>query len=331
MPTKPAAKADKARRTAKAGKAGKTVAKSTDGNRATGSQDTGPFADQLRDLAGAARQRAVESTASALTGMTVRLTEYASKGGGPGLIRAFTGKDPELGKVLRTAVSPAGRMAKRAAAAPKQALEAVKDKLPSSGERGKTDRTKATNIVESIDVGVPVRTAYDLWTQFTDFPNFMKKVENVEQESDEKLTWKARVFWSHRTWESTIIDQVPDKHIVWRSKGEKGHVDGTVTFHELAPELTRILLSMEYYPQGLFERTGNLWRAQGRRVRLELKHFRRHVMAETLLKADDQPGWRGEIHDGKAAPKRRKAKPADDAEDEPAEQPAPRRRRQRQR
>jgi hypothetical protein len=155
-----------------------------------------------------------------------------------------------------------------------------------------------TNIVESIDVGVPVQLAYNQWTQFRDFPTFMKKVENVEQAEDEKLNWKAQVFWSHRTWESTIVEQQPDERIVWRSKGQKGHVDGAVTFHALTPTLTRVVLVLEYHPQGLFERTGNLWRAQGRRVRLELKHYERHVMAHAVLNAEDIEGWRGVIEDG---------------------------------
>ncbi|KAB2351356.1 SRPBCC family protein, partial [Actinomadura rudentiformis] len=134
---------------------------------------------------------------------------------------------------------------------------------------------------------------------FQDFPTFMKKVISVEQPSEEKLNWKAKIFWSSRTWESTIIEQLPDKRIVWRSKGPKGHVDGAVTFHRVAPNLTRVLLVLEYHPQGLFERTGNLWRAQGRRARLELKNFRRHVMSQSLLKADEIEGWRGEIRDSK--------------------------------
>jgi hypothetical protein len=147
-------------------------------------------------------------------------------------------------------------------------------------------------------VGVPVSVAYNQWTQFQDFSNFMKKVDGVEQEDEVKVNFKAQVFWSHRRWEATILEQVPDERIVWRSKGEKGHVDGSVTFHELAPNLTRILVVLEYYPQGLFERTGNLWRAQGRRARLELKHFRRHVMTEVILNPDEVEGWRGEIRDG---------------------------------
>ena len=71
-----------------------------------------------------------------------------------------------------------------------------------------------------------------------------------------------------------------------------------VTFHELTPNLTKIVVVLEYHPQGLFERTGNLWRAQGRRVRLELKHFQRHVMAHALLSPDDVEGWRGLIEEG---------------------------------
>jgi hypothetical protein len=165
------------------------------------------------------------------------------------------------------------------------------------GKGGK--KIKVTNIVEQIDIGAPLRVVYDQWTQFQDFSEFMKKVEGVDQKDEQKLSFKAQVFWSHRTWEATIIDQVPDQQIVWRSNGPKGHVDGAVTFHELGPNLTRVLVVLEYHPQGLFERTGNVWRAQGRRARLELKHFRRHVMTQAMLHPDDIKGWRGEIHDSK--------------------------------
>jgi hypothetical protein len=147
-------------------------------------------------------------------------------------------------------------------------------------------------------VGVPLRVAYNQWTQFADFPGFMKKVENVDQSDDTTANWKAQIFWSHRTWEATITDQRPDERIIWHSKGPKGHVDGAITFHELAPALTKVVVVLQYHPQGLFEHTGNLWRAQGRRVRLELKHFQRHVMSNTLLNQDEAEGWRGVIEDG---------------------------------
>jgi uncharacterized membrane protein len=186
-------------------------------------------------------------------------------------------------------------------AAAGSALAGVKDKVTGmfGGGKGKGKGSlKVTNIIEDIDVGVPIRVAYNQWTEFDAFPTFMKKVENIDQEEDEKLHWKAQVFWSHREWESTIDEQIPDDRIVWRSTGAKGHVDGAITFHELAPRLTRILIVLEYHPQGLFERTGNIWRAQGRRVRLELKHFRRHAMTRTILDEEAVEGWRGEIRDG---------------------------------
>lgn len=163
---------------------------------------------------------------------------------------------------------------------------------------GSGNKLKVTNIVETVDVPVNRQVAYEQWTQFEDFPSFMKKVENVKQEEDNELTWQAQIFWSHRQWKATIVDQVPNERIVWKSEAEKGRVDGSVTFHELAPDLTRILLTLEYHPKGFFEHTANLWRAQGRRVRVELKHFRRHVATHTLLEQDDLEGWKGEIHDG---------------------------------
>ncbi|MFD0273439.1 SRPBCC family protein [Kitasatospora sp. NPDC127111] len=240
--------------------------------------------EQSRELMSVLAERAVAVATDKVGDVTDRLVDYVESGGsGHG---GGDGK-PSMAKTL-LGVGAAG------------VKQAVAGKLGGGGKGGGGGgkKIKVTNIVEGIDVGVPVRVAYNQWTQFQDFPKYTKRLERVEQTSEEKLTWKAGIFLSHRTWESTIVEQVPDELIVWRSKGDKGSADGTVTFHELAPNLTRILLVLEYRPQGLFERTGNLWRAQGRRVRLELKHFRRHVMTRTILDPDGVEGWRGEIRDG---------------------------------
>jgi uncharacterized membrane protein len=208
-------------------------------------------------------------------------------GGGPGVKAAVSGL---------TALTEGKGPFRAALGAGATGLKEKVKQLFKGGKGGKR-HLKFTTIIETLDVGVPLRLAYDQWTQYEEFPTFMKKVENVDRPSEEKANWKAQVFWSHRVWESTILEQVPDDHIVWRSKGAKGYVDGAVSFSELAPNLTRICLVMEYHPQGLFERTGNIWRAQGRRARLEFKHFRRHMMAHAILKPDEIEGWRGEIRD----------------------------------
>jgi len=245
---------------------------------------------EARGLVGALGERAIASVQDKLEGATGRLSEYVEGGGGPSLMAAVTGaKDLAEGK---------GPVRSMLGAGFKGATEKVKGLFGKGGKGGGGKKLKVTNIVESIDVGVPIDLAYNQWTQFTDFPSFMKKVENVEQAEDEKLHWKAQVLWSHREWDADIIEQIPDQRIVWQSKGAKGHVDGAVTFHELAPELTRILLVLEYHPQGFFEHTGNLWRAQGRRARLELKHFRRHLMTNAILHPEEIEGWRGVIEDG---------------------------------
>jgi uncharacterized membrane protein len=246
---------------------------------------------EVRNLLGAVGDRALSSVRERVGDVTTRLSEVAEHGASPGVSTIIKGaREIGEGKSPAKAILGAGMTAVK---------EKVKNVFSGGGSGG--DKKKITNIIESIDVGVPISLAYNQWTQFTDFPSFMKKVENVEQEADEKLRWKAQILWSHRTWESTITEQVPDDRIVWRSEGDKGYVDGAVTFHELAPNLTRINLVLEYHPQGFFEHTGNLWRAQGRRARLELKHFRRHVMTQTLLHPEEAQGWRGVIKEGEVA------------------------------
>ncbi|MEU1966656.1 SRPBCC family protein [Micromonospora sediminicola] len=281
--------------------------------------------DELRNLASAIGERAVQVVTERVTGATGRLSEYAKQGGGPGLVAAATGAQK-----LADGNSPLKAMFHAG-------LAGGKEKLMSAfgggkGGKGGGKKLKVTNIVETIEVGVPVRVAYNQWTTFGDFPSFMKKVEQADNDEDEKMTWKAQVLWSHRTWESTIVRQIPDRLIHWRSKGEKGSVDGTVSFHEVGPELTKILVVLEYHPQGLFEHTGNLWRAQGRRVRLELKHFVRHVMTETVLDPDSVEGWRGEIEDSQVVKDHETALRveqegrAEEPETEPEEEPEEERR-----
>ena len=251
-----------------------------------------PAVDRLREEATdylAARGRDLaQNLGDRLQGTTDTLQDAADNGGvlGKTAMRLAKGENP-------------------AKAATAGLAGGLKDKVKSAfGGGGSGNKaTKATIISEEIDIGAPVSVVYNQWTQFQDFAGFMKKVEHAELDEPEEegeevnVEFKAQVFWSHRRWEGTILEQVPDERITWRSQGEKGHVDGTVTFHEIAPRLTRLVVVLEYYPQGFMERTGNIWRAQGRRARLELKHFRRHVMMNVMHEPEEVEGWRGEVHD----------------------------------
>ncbi|WP_067458543.1 SRPBCC family protein [Actinomadura macra] len=275
----------------------------TDTGRKNGSGQDAPEGLPVGELKKAGQEllqalvvKVLGSASGKMQGMTQRLTDVAEKSDSAGVKAAAAGAEK-----LAEGESPLKAGLK---AGTTGAKETIKGAVGSKGEGAKGSKgakggeAKGINIIEEFDVGLPLRVVYDQWTQFADYPSFTKKVESVEQESDEKINWRAKIFLSHRDWESTIIEQVPDKRIVWMSKGAKGYVDGAVTFHELAPTMTRVLLVAEYYPSGFFEKTANLWRAQGRRLRLEYKNIKRHMMTQTILEQDEVEGWRGEIRDG---------------------------------
>lgn len=239
--------------------------------------------EEAQGLGQALGERGLSQASSTVESLTGRLTDIAD---GKGVL-------PRAAKGVAEGENPVVAGGKAVAGKVKEKVGGALGGL--SGGSG--NKLKVTNIVESIDVPVSREVAYQQWTQFEDFPSFMKKVESVKQEDDNVVNWQAQIFWSHRQWKATIVDQVPNERIVWKSEAEKGRVDGSVTFHELSPDLTRILLTLEYHPKGFFEHTANLWRAQGRRVRVELKHFRRHVATHTMINEDELDGWPGEIHD----------------------------------
>ncbi len=149
------------------------------------------------------------------------------------------------------------------------------------------------NIVEDCFVGVTPDVAFAAWTQFEEFSSFMKGAENVargeevpedelEEDQDphegEEMNWSAKIWWSKRSWKSTTIDYDEPNRISWKSEGAKGTVDGTITFTAIGENATLMLFVLEYRSKGPIEWIGNRWRTVGRRVRLDIKHFRRYVM-----------------------------------------------------
>lgn len=240
----------------------------------------------------------------------------------------FDGAGGEGGSTNEAAKAGAEEIAEGkspAKAALSAATAGAKDKIKgafgggSSGSGGSGD-FKFSNIVETADVGVPLSVAYNAFTSFEDWPDFMKKVENVERTDDVKLSVKGQAVWSHRTWEATITEQVPDSHIVWESTGSKGYISGSVSFHEVTPTLTRIIAIGEYHKQGFVEGIGALWFTVPRRFRLELKFFVHHVMTQTMLDQEGVEGWRGEIRDGELVTSHEDALEEEQAQAEEAEQ-----------
>ncbi|HEX2299248.1 MAG TPA: SRPBCC family protein [Pseudonocardiaceae bacterium] len=258
---------------------------------------TDRLVEQGQQLVGLLAQRAIDRAVESVEDLAERLIEHACYGG-PGLISAITGRGAGTADTAGTEARPPLRTTVKAGVtgvseSVRQAVSGV------AGLRRSGRTTRTRTIAEHVDVGVPVRLAYDQWTRFQDFSQFMKNVKAVEKTSAELSHWKVQFFWSPRDWESRIVEQVPDERIIWRSVGTKGYVDGAVSFHALAPNMTRILLALEYHPDGLAERTGSFWGAHNRRVRLEIKQFRHHLMTQVVLDPNSVHGWRGEIRDGR--------------------------------
>ncbi|MFF1594194.1 SRPBCC family protein [Streptomyces sp. NPDC058286] len=230
-----------------------------------------------------------------VTRLGQRLGEGVARLAEPGAAKGNLAKSlAKGGQALGEGKSPA----RAALAAGTSAFKGtVKDKVKSlfgGGRKSGGGAAKSVTIVEDIDVGVPIRDAYDQWTQFQEFSTFAKGVVSVETADDTTTNWKVKVAKSTRSWQANVTEQIPEKRISWTTEGAKGTVRGAVTFHRITDDLTRVLLVLEYFPKGLFEKTGNIWRAQGRRARLDLKLYRKFL----TLRGEATDGWRGEVRDG---------------------------------
>ncbi|MEW1864690.1 SRPBCC family protein [Streptomyces sp. NPDC088194] len=223
-----------------------------------------------------------------------------------------SGTVPKVGKRVLHGESPAAAIAAEKGEDIKSGVTGkIKDAVSGggSGDDSSGD-TKATNIVEMIDVGVPLRTAYDHWTEYENFSGFTKGVQQAERGEEATSEWTVKIGPSTRSWKATVQEQLPDDRIVWKSEGSLGTTQGAVSFHEITPTLTRIILVLVYYPTGIVEKTGNLWRAQGRRARLDFKNFQRYV----TFAEEEAEGWRGEIREGEVVQTHEEAMEQEEAE-----------------
>lgn len=147
-----------------------------------------------------------------------------------------------------------------------------------------------STIEKSIEVNVPVRTAYNQWTQFEEFPKFMEGVQEVKQITDKRLHWRANIGGKEKEWDADITEQIPDKRIAWRSTTGAPN-GGVVTFHELTPSTCRILLQLEYDPETIVEKAGDAVGVVSMRVQGDLDRFKAFIES----RGSETGAWRGEI------------------------------------
>jgi uncharacterized membrane protein len=145
-------------------------------------------------------------------------------------------------------------------------------------------------IERSVEIRAPASIAYDVWTQFELFPHFMEGVEEVRQLDDRHLHWRANVGGKIEEWDAEITEQIPDKRIAWRSQGGSTNA-GVVTFHRLSDDTSRVMLQLDYQPETLGEKVGDVLGVMTRRVDGDLERFKEFV--EERGRAIG--GWRGEI------------------------------------
>lgn len=147
-----------------------------------------------------------------------------------------------------------------------------------------------SNIEESIDVSVPVRTAYNQWTQFEEFPQFMEGVEEVRQVDDTHLHWRTKVAGKEKEFDAKVTEQVPDERVAWTSEQGPEHA-GVVTFHRIDESRTRVMLQMDIEPDSVAEKVGDALGLAKKRVKGDLENFKQMLEA----RGEETEGWRGEV------------------------------------
>jgi uncharacterized membrane protein len=145
-------------------------------------------------------------------------------------------------------------------------------------------------VEKSIEINLPVRTVYNQWTQFEEFPRFMEGVEQVTQLDDTRLHWVAEIGGVRREWDAQIVEQRPDQVIAWRSTTGPTNA-GMVTFQPLGPESTRVALRLEYEPEDLVEKAGDKLGVVSKRVEGDLERFQEFIEQ----RGAETGAWRGEV------------------------------------
>jgi uncharacterized membrane protein len=149
----------------------------------------------------------------------------------------------------------------------------------------------ATQTIEqSVEVDVPIRQAYNQWTQFEEFPQFMEGVERVQQLDDRRLHWVASFGGETHEWDAEITEQRPEERVAWRNIDGKDNA-GVVTFHKIDDGKTRVMVQMDWAPEGVKEKLGSALGADDSRVKADLHRFKEFIES----RGTETGGWRGEV------------------------------------
>ena len=148
------------------------------------------------------------------------------------------------------------------------------------------------SVTEFVEVDVPVRTAYNQWTQFETFPQFMDGVEQVTQLDDKRTHWRATIAGKTQEWDAEITEQIPDERVAWKNTTGATNA-GVVTFHYLAENKSRVTLQLDYEPEGLIQSIGSALNVPEHRIKADLKRFKEFIES----RGSESGEWRGTIQD----------------------------------
>jgi uncharacterized membrane protein len=253
----------------------------------------------------------------------VALAPLAAKGAGKLVSQTMNGGANPVKKVREKASDAVGGTVKDAVGKKFDeagghggvAKEAAKSLLPGGGN-GKSDEGGGDSsgsgaigngrrmpVQQAVDVAVPIRTVYNQWTQFEEWPNFMHRLDRVSQEDETHVSFKAKIWGISREFKAEIVDQRPDERIKWRVTEGVSHT-GVVTFHELSDRLTRVEIDVYIEPGSLLEKAGRGMRHAKRAIRADMARFKAYME----LEEEETGAWRGAIDDGEVKSTRRSSR-----------------------
>jgi len=225
--------------------------------------------------------------------LAIGLASAVAAAAGPKLVRSLSSTVEEKGE------QEAERLGERAAEGARNGLSGggglagkVLSKLTGGGGGegggdggGGGKKTRRLPIQRWTDVAVPVDQAYEAWLKFDQYPKFMHRVLSVEQEGDEKVNWQEKIWFSKRQWEGQITDRRKNDRIAWKTTSGMSH-KGVVSFHKLDDKLTRVMVDMEFEPNGMIEKMASGLRFVKRAVQSDLARFKAYVELQQVKGID---------------------------------------------